>query len=531
MDAGGVFSQIKTLFQNLSAGKRITFFLLIVLASVLFFFIITWAGRPDYQLLYAKLPAAEAGEIVNWLKQQRIDYQIGANGTSILIPREKIYDVRMQMASQGLPHGGGVGFEIFDSNKLGETEFVQNINYQRALQGELSRTINNLDEVESSRVHIVMAGKSLFIEDQQPATASVVLKLKPGKYLTRPQVLGIVHLVSAAVSGLKPENVTVVDNFGKILSGFDSEMGVDGNSVEFLDYQQKVERNLESRIKSMLENVFGPSKVIVRAACKFDFKKQETTEEKYLPANKVVRSEKKSKEFSANSANIAMGIPGKTGYSANVKQSSTASANPPAYQKQDQTVNYEIGRVTSHVTEPAAKLVKTSVAVMVDGSYRPVKAKGGKTQMQYVPRSPAELQKVENIVKRAMNFDAARGDQVVVENMPFAMQKETQPAAKEKQSGWMAKLAAHKLMIKYGIAGFILFFTFLFIIRPMVRWLTGAAGSDVQLLQQLPKTVGEIESEYDARAKDLPYTDQATKLVMRDNTASMQLIRDWMKQE
>ncbi len=531
MQMPGVATQMKTLFQNLSPGKKIALFALVGLSATVFFFIITWAGRPDYQTLYTRLSAEDAGQVVAWLKTQRIDYRLTDKGRTIQVPKEKLYETRMEMASQGIPQGGGIGMEIFDKTNLGMTEFAQNVNYQRALQGELSRTINDLEEVEGSRVHIVMAAKSLFIEDQEPATASVVLKLKPGRHLSRGQVDGIVHLVSASVSGLKPQNVTVVDNSGNILSGFEDEMQLGRKSILLLEYQQKVERNLENKIKTMLDNALGPSKAIVRASCDFDFRQREMTEEKYLPQNQVVRSEKKSSEIAARPDQIPMGVPGKTAYSSPNAANTTAAGDMPAIQKQNQMVNYEIGKVTSHVVEPSVRLLKTSVAVIVDGTYRKVTGADGKVEMQYVARKPEELKQLENIVKRAINFDSARGDEVVVENIPFdtdSWDALSQP--EEAPPGWMAKLQQHRLLVKYGIAGFILFFTFLFVVRPLVRWLTGGGGQDVQLLQQLPKTVGEIENEYEKQARSLPYSDQASRLVMRDNTASVQLIREWMKE-
>ncbi len=531
MQMPGVVTQMKMLFQNLSAGKKITLFALVGLSATVFFFIITWAGRPDYQTLYTKLSAQDAAAAVSWLKEKRVDYRLIDRGRTIQVPKEKLYETRMEMAAQGLPQGGGIGMEIFDNSKLGMTEFVQNVNYQRALQGELSRTINDLAEVEGSRVHIVMASKSLFVEDQEPATASVVLKLKPGRHLSRGQVDGIVHLVSASVSGLKPQNVTVVDNSGKILSGFEDEMQLGRKSILLLEYQQKVERSLENKIKSMLDNALGPAKAIVRASCDFDFRQRELTEEKFFPENKVVRSEKKSSEIAARPDQIPMGVPGKTAYAAPDTTNSTVATGLPAIQKQNQMVNYEIGKVTSHVVEPAVRLVKTSVAVIVDGTYRKVTGTDGNVEMQYVARKADELKQLENIVKRAINFDPARGDEVVIENIPFDTESwKALSEEKEEAPGWMAKLDEHRLLVKYGIAGFILFFTFLFIIRPLVRWLTGGAGRDVQLLQQLPKTVGEIENEYEHQARNLPYSDQASRLVMRDNTASVQLIREWMKE-
>ena len=170
--------------------------------------------------LYGNLAPEDAAEIVAKLKENQIPYQLTMDGTGVHIPYDKIYETRLELASQGLPRGTGIGFEVFDDTKLGMTEFVQNVNYQRALQGELSRTINTLMEVESSRVHIVMPARSLFIEEEEPATASVILKLRRGKYLSKDQIQGIVHLISSSVSRLDPEDVTVIDNNGKMLAGF-----------------------------------------------------------------------------------------------------------------------------------------------------------------------------------------------------------------------------------------------------------------------------------------------------------------------
>ena len=216
-EAGG---QIKNLMASLSPAKKITLAVLIISTVAGFIMLMTWTGRLEYRSLYSGLAPEDAGEILTYLKAQKIPYRISENGTGIQVPHDKVHESRMALASQGMPQGGGIGFEVFDNTKLGMTEFVQNVNYQRALQGELSRTINRIAEVESSRVHIVMPAKSLFIEQEEPATASVVLKLRRGKWLTGDQVQSVVHLVSSSVSRLKPENVTVVDTSGKLLAGF-----------------------------------------------------------------------------------------------------------------------------------------------------------------------------------------------------------------------------------------------------------------------------------------------------------------------
>ncbi|MGD8468140.1 MAG: flagellar basal-body MS-ring/collar protein FliF, partial [Desulfobacterales bacterium] len=195
-----IISQLQTFFNSISLAKRIALLTLAVGSVAAFVFLLNWTGKPEFLPLYSHLDANDAGVIVSRLKEQKIPYRLTANGSTILIPQELIYETRMNLASEGLPQGGSMGFELFDNTKLGMTEFAQNVNYQRALQGELVRSINGFEEVDSCRVHIVMPEKSLFVEEEESASASVVLKLHHGKWLSQPQVQGIVHLVSSSVS-------------------------------------------------------------------------------------------------------------------------------------------------------------------------------------------------------------------------------------------------------------------------------------------------------------------------------------------
>ncbi|MDX1707752.1 MAG: flagellar basal-body MS-ring/collar protein FliF, partial [Desulfobacterales bacterium] len=286
-----ILAQIQTLFKSISIGKRIALLTLTVGSVAAFVFLMNWAGKPEFHPLYSNLDANDAGVILSRLKDQKIPYRLSANGSTILIPQELIYETRMDLASEGLPQGGSIGFELFDNTKLGMTEFAQNVNYQRALQGELVRSINGFEEVESCRVHIVMPEKSLFIETEEAASASVILKLRHGKWLSPQQVQGIVHLVSSSVSRLNPENVTVVDSSGRLLTGRDSPTGVATLSADQLDHQVKVERKLENRVLSMLEKALGANSAIVRVSCALNFKQHELTEERFLPENQVIRSE------------------------------------------------------------------------------------------------------------------------------------------------------------------------------------------------------------------------------------------------
>ncbi|MGD8888481.1 MAG: flagellar basal-body MS-ring/collar protein FliF [Desulfobacterales bacterium] len=529
-----ILSQLNTTFGNLSRGKQITLITLFLGSLIGFIFLMSWSGKSEYQALYANLDPEDAGIILSRLKEQKIPYQLRSNGTLIMIPEERIYETRMQLASEGLPQGGGVGFEVFDNTKLGMTEFEQTVNYQRALQGELSRTINRISEVESSRVHIVMPEKSLFVEAEEPATASVVLKLRHGKWLSQAQINGIVHLVSSSVSRLNPEKVTVVDSNGKLLAGFQNKSPFGSISSDQLEYQTRVEKTLENRVKSMLESALGENKAIVRLSCSFDFKRQEKTEELYLPDNRVVRSEQLSNESSKISDAAPQGIPGvRSNLPGNVSagQLTTEVNERPAFEKQDRTVNYEIGKVTNHILEPVGERTRVSVAVLVDGTYTRVEKDEGASEWQYVPRTSEEMQKLENIVKRAVNFDPTRGDDVEIVNIPFETTKLVMDEEKPVKKGWIDFFEDYKPYLKYGFLCLFLMLSFLFFVRPLVRWLTEYSISDKEMFKQLPKTVGELESEYDQAAKRLTYKDQASQLIASDSKASMDVMRDWIKDE
>lgn len=529
-----IFMQIGMLFKNLSPGKKISFLLLIGGVITGFVLLMTWAGKPDFQVLFSNLSQEDAGEIVSRLKDERIPYQIASNGSSILIPGERISEARLELASQGLPQGGGVGFEIFDNTKLGMTEFVQNINYQRALQGELSRTISGLAEVQTSRVHIVMHSKSLFIEEEEPATASVVLKLRSGRRLSKEQIQGIVHLVSSSVSGLSPENVTIVDSSGKMLAGFEDGSTIGQTSSGQLEFQERVEMGLEKRIKTMLEKVLGRGKAIVRLSCSMDFTRVEKTEEAYDPNSQVIRSEQTLHTTSngpgtnANAAGVA-GVPSIDTGTSEAGAETGQPGRSPVFQKQDRTVNYEIGKVISHTVEPVGKITRISVAVVVDGIHKLVKGKKKKERLEYSPRTQDELLKIENIVKSAMNFDAERGDKVEVTNIPFEVTKEMGAEEDIIEEGLLSKLN-YKVISKYAFLGVFLLFSFMFVARPLVRWLTSSSFRDAEMLNQLPMTVGEIERQYGKGTEKLPFRDRALEIVAGDAEGSAKLVRDWMKE-
>ncbi|MFH1982241.1 MAG: flagellar basal-body MS-ring/collar protein FliF [Pseudomonadota bacterium] len=529
MAAGNIFSQLKALWSQLSAGRQITFLTVVGAASAVFVFLMLWAAEPEYGLLFSDLTMEDSGAIYEKLKEQKIPVKLASNGSAILVPREQVNTLRLEFAAKGMPQSSTVGFELFDNTRLGMTEFMQNVNYQRAIQGEITRTINQFSEVESSRVHIVLPQKALFEKDEEPATASVILKMRPGQRLGQPQVQGIVHLVASSVSGLSKEQVIVVDSKGNILAGNKDASGIGRLSSDQLAFQQQIERNMEERVRSMLEKALGRDSAIVRVSAEVDFKQREKTEERYLPENQVVRSEKLLSHISNGQEKSAQGVPG-TGSNLTERKNGGSTTTATGFQKEDRTVNYEVGRVTNHVVEPTGQIVRISVAALIDGTYRRIAdpANDGQFQMKYLPRSETEMAKLESIIKSAVNFSASRGDIIEVANIPFRSEEDPAETPTE-QLGWVDTLKQYEEVFRYGFIFLSLLFGFLFVVRPLVRWVTTSTAGDVELLKQLPMTVGELEQGYRAPGGGMGFKDQALSLLTQGHDSGMAVMNNWVE--
>lgn len=525
MPSRNIFLPLKTIFDGLDTRKKISFILLSggILAG--FVYLLIWLGRPDMRPLYSNLSSEDAGMIVERLKADKIPYQV-ASGNTILVPADRVFETTMTMASRGLPQGGGVGFEIFDNPRLGMTEFEQNVNYQRALQGELARTIGRFSEIQSCRVHIVMPTESIFVEQEKPASASVILDLLPGRQLNRREIQGIVHLVSASVPGLPPGQVTIVDGSGNMLSAATAGAGMGPAGTDYLEHQQQVEQKLSIRVKTMLDEVLGPGKAIVRVSCELDYRKQEIKEEKYDP-EKVARSEQITSTTSTSPGEMAAGVPGVLSNMTDAGRGAAGPANKTAFQKQEQTANYEISKITRHTVDQVGEIRRISVAVIVDGTYKDAAAENGKgdgaPEAEYVPRTDAEMEALTKIVQRAVNFNLDRGDQVDVVNIPFEKGKLVK---KPEEGVWWKAVDAFKPYIP----AFLILLFLIFVARPLVRWLTRSPAVDSSLIKQLPMTVGEMERGY-KDTKQLPVSDELTRTVTRNKEQTVQYIREWIKEQ
>ena len=314
-----------------------------------------------------------------------------------------------------------------------------------------------------------------------------------------------------------------------MLAGFKDKSTAERISSNQLEFQQKLEKSMDNRVKTMLEKVLGIDNAIVRVSCLLDFNRREMTEEKYFPDNKVVRSEQVLSEASGGSGINPRGVPG---LRSNIsKRENEGKGDTLEYQKEDKTVNYEIGKMTSVISEPTGEVKRISVAVVVDGTYAKIKGKGGKQSWKYIPRKPEEMKTLENIVKRAVNFDPGRGDAVEVANIPFETDKFMGNVEEIKKEGWNEQIQKFKPVFKYTFLGIFLLFTFLFVVRPLIRWLTSNTLTEMDILKQLPKTVGELEKEYSGSMGTLGNANSVTQLLDKDKDVSVGVIKDWMKEK
>jgi flagellar M-ring protein FliF len=348
--------------------------------------VVSWSTRPDYQVLFSGLSPEEAGPILGELDEANVQYQVTGGGRTILVESSRVGELRIRIAGKGLTGSGTVGYEIFDKSNLGMTEFLQQVNYRRALEGELTRTITSLQEVRKARVHLAIPEKAVFARDRKQPTASVVVDLLPGTQLNGHQIRGIHALVAASVEGLQPDGVTVVDTSGRVL-GDGGPSGELALTSEQLGIQREVEEYLRQKATSMLEQVLGEGQAIVQVNAELDFERVERSRETYDPASASIRSEQR------------------------VTGTGTAGDS-------EETVltNYELDKTVEHILASLGTIDRLSVAVLVNGNVQ--KRPNGETT--YTERSAEELQTYAAIVRKAVGLDESRGDALEIANLRFA---------------------------------------------------------------------------------------------------------------
>lgn len=497
--------------------RQISLAVIALLSLIFFALIVIQARHVDYQLLFGNLAAQDASAVITRLKEQKIPFRLEDGGKAIHIPANQVYETRLDLAGAGLPQGSGVGFEIFDKQSFGMTDFAQKINYQRALQGELARTIASLAPVDGARVHLALAEKRLFREQQEKTTASVIVKMIPGSKLNEGQIQGIVNLVAGSVEGLDAPQVSVIDSNGRVLSKTAEESMDSPVSPGLLKYQQSLEKGLEQRAQSLLDRALGVGNSLVQITASLDFSQRERMEESYDPTATAVRSEQATTEKSGNGS--GGGVPG---VQSNLKDAVGSSAFNSS-SRTEETTNYEISKVVSKTVDPVGAIKTLSVAVLVADKVIPGE---GQQQPTSQARSKEELNSIERMVRSALGLESERGDQIVVISRPF---EKDFYGATEPEITPTRELYTYLPMVKYGLltlAALLLYFLF---IRPLVQTLKGQGK-----LVEHYKTVEQLESELSGHRLQLEGPDaEALKLreeIFQAGNTPAQVIKTWLKE-
>ncbi|MTH98433.1 flagellar basal-body MS-ring/collar protein FliF [Roseibium sp. RKSG952] len=426
-----------------------------------FAFIIFRVTAPQMTTLYNDLALEDSSAIVSQLESSGVTFEIAREGSTILVPQDQVARLRMQLAEEGLPTGGSIGYEIFDrSDTLGATSFVQNINHLRAMEGELARTISSLDRINASRVHLVIPERQLFQRDRRPPSASIVLNVRGT--LSDQEVRAVQHLVATAVEGLDPERVSVVDETGRLLA---SGANADGNGLFGNGLEDKVvatETRLRNQIEEILSSVVGPGRARVRVAAEIDHNRTTETIETYDPDGQVVRSTQTREE--ASSSTDAPGQVTVGNQLPNAGDNAAAAADEDQSSLSEEVVNYEISKSTRTEVVEAGQIRRLSVAVLVDGTYAP-NADGA---MVYVPRTQETLDRIAVLVRSAIGYDASRGDTVEVVNLQFALPPQTELLT---SSGSLFDFTRDDFlrMTELGVLLLVSVLLLLLVVRPLLR--------------------------------------------------------------
>ncbi|MBT9568798.1 MAG: flagellar M-ring protein FliF [Thiobacillus sp.] len=500
-----------------------------------------WGQQPDYRVLFSNFSDRDGGAIVAELEKMNIPYKYAEGGGAVLVPADRVHDARLKLASQGLPKGGNVGFELMENQKLGSSQFVERVNFQRAMEGELARSIESVASVQAARVHLAMPKDSIFVSEQKSPTASILLNLHPGRTLDRQQVSAIVHLVASSVPDLPPKNVTLVDQNGNLLSDSGQPADINGMDPSQIKYVQDLQQNVVKRIESIITPIVGPNNVRAEATADVDFSRTEQAVESYKPNQTpdamVIRSQQTSE--SLNGGASAGGVPGaltnQPPAPATAPIVAPGKGAPPAPEaaantntRKDATVNYEVDKTIQYVQQAGGGLKRLSVAVVVN--YKKTVDKAGKVSMK--PLTPAETTQITNLVKEAMGYSQARGDTVNVVNTPFATAEQEVipelPMWKQPDNINMAKDIGKYLLVAVGIL-----ILYLRLLKPMFRKLmeppalpapaaTALGGPGPQFAPEGTLSLPQGQSNYQENLS------KAQKLASEDPRVVANIVKTWV---
>jgi flagellar M-ring protein FliF len=527
-----LLAQLRDIWSQLGATQRINVlaatFVLIAGLGVLAF----WSSHADYGLLYGGLSDTEAAKVIAALDDAKVPYKTGSGGSSILVPTDKIYAMRMQLAGRGIPSGDGVGFEIFDKANFGISDFVQRANYTRAIEGELARTISQIDEVQSARVMIVMPENRLLLDKDTYPTASVFVHVRGTSQLQSQSINSIRFLVANSVEGLKPNHVSVVDNLGNVLSENTDDDSLTGLTSTQLVARRNLEQYLAKKAQDMLDKVLGPGQAIVRVSADINYDTLTRSDEKFDPDGQVIRTQTKNDQNTDSStitSTTPAGISGNTPANTNNTQAAAPPVNNTQNHTTTSTVEYEIGKTTSNVVETAGGIKRLTASVSIAAQEQ-----GAGEARKIVPRTPQELDQLRSIVSSAVGIDTTRGDSISLEELAFNNDFATEVThdldQQQKEDFWM-DLARNATYPALAVVAFVI----------LLRLLKRTPVQDIPLGVPVGRLmghngngngnghghIGKIGDPYDSPPGVV--TVEVLNRLIKENPANMtQAIRDWM---
>ncbi|MGL2371682.1 flagellar basal-body MS-ring/collar protein FliF [Helicobacter pylori] len=502
MDLKVLLQRIVDFFIKLNKKQKIALIAAGVLITALLVFLLLYPfkekdyAQGGYGVLFERLDSSDNALILQHLQQNQIPYKVSKDDT-ILIPKDKVYEERITLASQGIPKTSKVGFEIFDTKDFGATDFDQNIKLIRAIEGELSRTIESLNPILKANVHIAIPKDSVFVAKEVPPSASVMLKLKPDMKLSPTQILGIKNLIAAAVPKLTIENVKIVNENGESIGEGDILENSKELALEQLRYKQNFENILENKIVNILAPIVGgKNKVVARVNAEFDFSQKKSTKETFDP-NNVVRSEQNLEEKKEGASKKQVGgVPGVVSNIGPV-QGLKDNKEPEKYEKSQNTTNYEVGKTISEIKGEFGTLVRLNAAVVVDGKYKIV-LKNGANALEYEPLSDESLKKINALVKQAIGYNQNRGDDVAVSNFEF------NPMAPMIDNATLSEKIMHKTqkilgsftpLIKYVLVFIVLFIFYKKVIVPFSERMLEVVPDEDKEVKSMFEEMDEEEDE------------------------------------
>jgi flagellar M-ring protein FliF len=545
-------NQISKLINALSARQRFTIVAVVLLIAGAFAYLSHWRTESDFHPIYTSLAPEDAAAIVQKLKETGTQFRLSEDGASVSVPSARVAELRLEMASAGLPKSGRIGFELFDKNNLGVTEFAEHVNFSRALEGELERSITSLTEIQQARVHLTFSKDSVFLDSKQPAKASVIVHLRPGSKISAQNINAIANLVASAVEGLMPESITIVDSRGALLNRPRKASAEDGAqpSEASLEYRQKIESDLLAKINATLEPLLGPEKFRAGISVDCDFSSGEQSEETVDPNKSVMLTSQKTEESTGSA--LSAGVPGTaTNLPRPPKVSGTGSNG---VNRKTENIAFQTSRLVRHTRTPQGTVKRISISVLIDHELK-WEGPAQRQKRVLIAPTPERLKSIHELVAGIAGLNTERGDQLVVEALPFEATLSAEPPSQPAPTfgpdprfpKWMVPLISDpKNMIiacSAAVAFPVLILVFMFLMRKKTKIVAEAPNAIASASNSQAAIDGKDAAETPALEAEAPVQfklpKETTKKseflikhirenIQKDNTSMVNVLRTWL---